>query len=229
MNNVAVSWMPYTTVFTFSMILVALIIEVIVISRMFWSPDDAPVGIRQAIRYSEMLENAMVALMVGLGGTIVFWAVHSAFEFSLWHMYGLMLLVVVICLYYHLQKKLNSIICSHRTSLSPEDELKFFRINVFEDIIFCESEETKKALMDKYKLDDAQIGDFIHDNKETCKYALVSKAVCIILMIAFLIPTFVNKSVYGLLSSAVVFLAYVQSARAYKEKKKYMEIGPSEL
>lgn len=68
MNNAAVSWMPYTTVFAFSMILVALIIEVIVISRMFWSPDDVPVGIRQAIRYSEMLENAMVALMVGLGG-----------------------------------------------------------------------------------------------------------------------------------------------------------------
>ena len=209
MNNVSVSWMPYTTVFAFSMILVALIIEAIVLSR--------------------MLENVMVALIVGLGGTIVFWACYSAFDFSLWHMYGLVLLVMVIGLYYHLQKNLNSIICSHRTSLTPEDELRFFRLNVFENIIFCESEETKKVLMDKYKIDDVQVGNFIHDNKETCKQAFVFKMVCIILMFAFLIPTFVNKSLSGLLTSAVMFLTYVKSAGVYKEKKKYMEIGPSEL
>lgn len=107
--------------------------------------------------------------------------------------------------------------------------MKFFRNDIFENIIFSESEETKKSLMNKYKIDDIQLDHFIHENKETCKHALVSKIVSIILMFSFLIPTFVNKSSYGRVFSAVAFIVYLKNALVYSLVRKYMEIGPSEL
>lgn len=219
----------YEALSIFSLLLLLLIVELFVVKRLHNLADDMIDRAHQVIYCSKNLGTAIVFLMLCLILAILVWLKSPTFEFSIWHVCGLVWLAIDSFLYYRLQKHLDSIISSHRKFLLPDDELKFFRTDIFENIIFCESEETKKALMGKYKIDDIQIGNFIHANKETCKHAFVSKIVCIILMFSFLIPTFVNKSSYGLVFSALAFIGYLKNAIVYSLLKKYMELGPSEL
>ena len=211
-----------------SMLLIVLIVELLVMKRLHNLAEAMIDRAHQVIYCQKNLGPAMSGLMLCLILAILVWLKSPTFEFSIWHMCGLVWLAIDSFLYYRLQKHLDSFISSHRKFLLPDDELKFFKTDIFENIIFSESEETKKALME-YKIDDIQIGNFIHENKETCKHALVSKIVAIILMFAFLIPTVVNKSSYGLVFSAVAFIVYLKNALVYSLMKKYMEIDPSEL
>lgn len=219
----------YAAFSIFNMLLLVLVVELLVMKRLHNLADDMIDRVHQVIYCSKNLGTAIVFLMLCLILAILVWLKNPTFEFSIWHVCGLVWLVIDSFLYYRLQKHLDSFISSHRKFLLPDDELKFFRNDIFENIIFSESEETKKSLMNKYKIDDIQIDHFIHENKETCKHALVYKIVSIILMFSFLIPTFVNKSSYGRVFSAVAFIAYLRNAIVYSLTKKYMEINPSEL